>query len=304
MLWLLLALIAHFGNALVFVVDKSLLSRGGNVADPLHYAFYSAVLAGAAVIILPWAYAPLTSFVFTWSVITGALHIIALWFFFIALKQGEPSRIVPITGSAVPIFTLVMAITWLGEKLTIQQLIGIGLLIIGGVLLSISLGQVKKIPPSILGVSLLAGLFFAAYFAGVKYMYDNTQPFLAAFVYGRVIEAAVALVVLGPIVFWRQQPARRSRVKSKKKSAAIPLVFMGNKVLAAGAFLLQNYALSLGSVTVVNALQGTQYVFVLILAALISSRLPSLFKEEVHRVALLQKLAGIIVVSLGMFFLI
>ncbi len=316
MLWLLLALTAHLGNAVVFVIDKSLLAGKSTIAEPWRYAFYSAVLAGAAIVILPWVYVPLTPFILMWSVLTGAAHIMALWLFFSALRGGEPSRIVPIAGSAVPVFTLVIAVTVLGEVLAAKQWGGVALLIIGGALLSISFGRAKKIPGSILLITLLAGLFFAAYFAGAKYLYDHSSPFLAVFVYGRFFESLLALLVLGPLV-WLKRERRLPRDRltilrgPKKKRSWVagrsilpPAFFVSNKVLAAGAFLLQSYAISLGSVTVVNALQGTQYLFVLLLAAAVSQFLPNLFKEELHRVALTQKLAGIAAVAVGLVLLV
>ena len=76
-------------------------------------------------------------------------------------------------------------------------------------------------------------------------------------------------------------------------------MFVANKALAAGAFILLNYAISLGSVTVVNALQGTQYVWLLLLAAAVSAGWPKLFREELSRVAVWQKVAGVVLVSLG-----
>ena len=76
-------------------------------------------------------------------------------------------------------------------------------------------------------------------------------------------------------------------------------VFVGDKLLAAGAFLLQSYAISLGSVTVVNALQGTQYVVLLLIAAAVSVRWPQLFHEEFSRVAWWRKIGGVVLVSLG-----
>lgn len=81
-------------------------------------------------------------------------------------------------------------------------------------------------------------------------------------------------------------------------------VFMANKALAAGAFILLNYAISLGSVTVANALQGTQYVFLLLLATAVSVGWPKLFREELSRMAVWQKVSGIVLVSLGVVLLV
>jgi len=315
MLWILLALGAHAGNALVFVVDKSLLNKGDSkLGRPLNYTFYSAVLAGAAIIILPFSYSPITSFVLQWGMLAGLLHIVALWFFFNALKAGESTRVVPIAGSAVPLFTLVFGVTFLGEIFVAKQLVAVALLIIGGAALSISVSGVKGLRGKAMIWALISGLFFAGHFATMKFVYDGGQPFLATFVYSRVIEAVLALLIFLPPrvlsrLFPRPTPLRSSRsfagqAARSKVGVVNAGVFVANKVLAAGAFMLQNYAISLGSVTVVNALQGTQYIFLLLLAAAVSIWWPKLFQEELKRVAVGQKIVGIALISLGLIFLI
>ena len=52
MISVFLALSAHIGNALVFVVDKTLLGGRSNISDPARYTFFSSLLAGAAVFLL------------------------------------------------------------------------------------------------------------------------------------------------------------------------------------------------------------------------------------------------------------
>lgn len=305
MSWLLLALLAHFGNALVFVVDKSLLSGKSGLADPVRYTFYSALLAGAAIVILPWSYVPLTGFILIWSLVAGLLHIIALWLFFNALRGAEPSRIVPVAGSAVPFFTLIISHYFLNESLAAPQWFAIFLLICGGVLLSINFRTTRRIPVLMITFAVLSGLCFAAYFACVKYLYDNSPSFLGSFVYSRVVESLIALTVIGPLLWLRSgRTAAPTKARSGGQKIVAPSLFVGNKVLAAAAFLLQNYAISLGSVTIVNALQGTQYIFVLILAAVVSVKFPQLFGEELHRVALTQKITGVLAVTIGLFMLI
>lgn len=287
-------------NALVFVVDKSLLTGKSVLGRPVRYAFFSGLFAAAAVVILPWAPVWPSAFLIYWSVIAGLCHLAALWLFFTVLKKGEPSRVVPIVGSAVPLFTLIFAGVVLGERWSAWQLAGVAALIVGGAVLSVRVDQFKKVRGKLLVIILLSGALFAAYFSLAKYIYDfSGQSFLAAFAYSRIVEGLLALVVLGPIIYLLP---KEKKLKRRKKSVSVGIgsVFVGNKVLAAGAFLLQSYAISLGSVTVVNALQGTQYVFLLILAAAVSVWWPGFFKEEMGRVVLGQKAIGIALVGCGL----
>jgi uncharacterized membrane protein len=304
MFWILLALLAHTGSAVVFVVDKSLLGSKSEVSNPLKYAFYSALLAGVAIVILPFSYAPLTSFVLSWSALAGFFHIVALWLFFRALKSGESSRVVPVAGSTVPLFTFIFALMFLGETLSGRHVLAVLLLIIGGALLSVKIIGGRGLSSKVILGAIISGVFFAGYFATMKFVYSNTDSFLATFVYSRVAEALLALVVLYPFVLAGKKKDMQVASAGKKKSLVIGSVFISNKILAAGSFLLLNYAINLGSVSVVNALQGTQYLLLLLLAVMVSAWWPKLFKEEISRVVMGQKVLGIIFLGAGLAFLI
>lgn len=326
MFWVLLAVAAHAGNALVFVVDKSLLGGKSRVSDPLRYTFYSAALAGAAVVLLALDYVPLTMFVVGWSALAAVLYVAALWVFFAALKKGEPSRVVPISGSAVPAFTLLLAATFLGEVLSGRHWLAVLLLLAGGVLLSVRWRGVKGLSAGVLAGAVASGLLFAGYYAVMKHVYMNTDSFLAVFAYSRVVQAVLAVGVFGSWLllsrrgvrdFYKIPPnpplSRGALIPAGKRApldkggqggvggrrGVLAVVFIANKTLAAGAFILLNWAISLGSVTVANALQGTQYMFLLLLAAAVSVWWPKLFREELSRVAVWQKVGGIGLISLG-----
>lgn len=296
MLWIFLALLAHMANGAVFIVDKSLLAGRSALSRPLQYALYSAALAVCAVVLLPFASIVVTPFVIFWAVIAGFIHIIALYVFFVAMRFGEPSRIVPITGSAVPLFTILFAVIFLGEVFTFWQYVGILLLIVGGAFLSIRRTTYLLLP-------VLAGVLFAAYFVITKHMYTNAEAqFLSVFIATRVIEGVMALCAIAVVVPLSQNGrgsiALAGGVRGKGARGS-SFIFFLNKVLAAGAFLLQSYAISLGSVSIVNALQGVQFVIVFLLAMLFSTTFPKIFTEDMGASAILQKTVGIICMSIG-----
>ena len=304
MIWILLAILAHVGNGFVFIVDKSLLRTKTAIGKPIAYALYSAAFAGLSILLIPWAHISITTFLLFWACMAGAVHIAALYMFFTAMRAGEPSRVVPITGSAVPLFTILFALTFLGEQFTTKEGIGMALLLIGGMILSV-IGTVKKShkKQGAWILPIIAGVLFAAYFAITKYIYaHDADQFLGIFIITRVVEAAIALggialMTKGFITLFARK--KKSATHKRSRIGATSIVFVCNKTLAAGSFLLQTYAISLGSVSVVNALQGVQYVFVLILAVLVSLFLPKIFSEEIGKGTLLQKIAGIVLVSFG-----
>lgn len=295
-------------NAVVFVVDKGILeAKGSSVSQPARYAGLSGVVAGLAGVLLFFSYTPLTGWIAIWSLLAGMFWLGALWFFYIALKEGDPSRVVPLVGSAVPIFTLLFAWGWLGERLDWKMLVGILLLIVGGLVLSLPLisanGSVSKsknwqLSGRILGAILLSGAFFAAHFAVAKYIYAAPLPFLALFAYVRVGVGVVSLGLL--ILLIRRRHTAKKIGLAKKTGWIVASAFLLSKGLGMIALLLQNYAIKVGSVSAVNALQGTQYVFLLILAVLVSVWMPKVFKEALSGVVLWQKVSGIVLIGLGL----
>lgn len=298
---ILLALVAHAGNGVVFILDKGLLGTKSDAGDPKKLAFYSALLSAVAIVLVAIDFQLPNTFAITWSLVAGFCFVIALWLFFSALDSDDASRVVPITGSAVPLFTVVFAYMFLQETFSGRQLLAIAGLIAGGAVLSIGIKTVRSLSTNTVLLALGAGAAFAGYFASVKYLYDSFDSFWSAFGYNRFATALVALVLLGPYMLRtsKKRTALRKK-KTRKRSFAIVGIFLASKVLSTAMFLLQSYAIKIGSVSIVNALQGTQYLFVLVLAIVLSRMLPRLYKEEIGRVAIMQKVAGIGTISAGL----
>lgn len=303
MWWLVYALLAHVLNASVFVIDKSLLASSSRISSPIRYAAWSGAAASSAVLLLYFSYVPVTAEVAAASLLAGVCWVAALWTLYVALKRGEPSAVVPLSGSAVPVFTWLSAVLFLGERLDGQSILAVVTLVAGGTLLSIRWSRRVQRQPRIFVMAVLSGLLFAIYFAVVKYVYIIFPHFLAAFAYSRIGVGVAGLVLLG-LVAGRADKRVLLKADRQKTTAKIAGAVVVSKTLGVIALLLLNYAISLGSVTVVNALQGTQYVFLLGLAVLVSRYYPRLWKEEFSQVTLARKLSGIGLVGLGLVMLV
>ncbi|MFA5024811.1 MAG: hypothetical protein WC523_07760, partial [Patescibacteria group bacterium] len=73
------------------------------------------------------------------------------------------------------------------------------------------------------------------------------------------------------------------------------------RLCAAAAFIMINWAISLGNVAVVNALQGVQYLFLFVIIILISNKFPKMLNEQLGGGVLLQKLIGTVMICLGLY---
>jgi drug/metabolite transporter (DMT)-like permease len=319
-MWLLVAILAYLINAGVYVADKFLLSR--RFHSSIAYAFYVCVWSFLNILLL--VFAPWSP---NWCELlldlsAGLLFFATLVFWYKALHQSEATRVVPIVGALLPVFSFGLGYIFLGEKLSERQLLAFVILIIGGVLISIKhtrfyevravIDRFKGIFGNVLGNihavyrptqrlivnSIVAAFFFAAGYVLIKYIY-STQPFLGAFVWSRLGSFLGALLIL-LVPAWRRLISEHTGEMSRPQNW---LFFFLTRIAAAAAFILLNWAISLGNVALINSLQGAQYVFLFLIVLFLSSRYPKTLKEEMGGGVLFQKIIGALLIGIGLYML-
>ena len=133
MTWLIVTIASYFINAGVYVGDKFLLSK--KIHSSIAYAFYVgiwSILNFVLLIFAPWVPGPRELMI---DLFAGALFLLTLVFWYKALHQSEATRVVPIVGALVPIFSFILSFLFLGETLNQSQLVAFFILIAGGVLI-------------------------------------------------------------------------------------------------------------------------------------------------------------------------
>jgi drug/metabolite transporter (DMT)-like permease len=290
-LWIPLALGAHFLLAFNGVADKFLLSKA--VRHPIAYAFYTGITGP-----LVWVIAP---FGFRWigisdlfiAIMGGVCFPVALYFFDTAIQQTSISRILPIEGGLVPIFTLVFAYVLLGERLTPQQLSAFIFLVIGAVLISFRY-QRGGWHAVALGNAAVAAILFALSATITKYIFDQSN-FVSGLIWTRLG------FFLASLSFLVAPRARRAIFDTPKQvSSGNKLLYYSTRITGMLAGFMQNLAVAWGSVTIVNALQGVQFVFLLMATSILSLRFPKILKEKITGAILVQKILAIIAIGVGL----
>lgn len=297
--WLLIAIIAHFLSALVFIFDKYLLSN--TALRPAAYAFYTGTLGGLSILLFPFGFTLIPAEQIVISFVAGISFVLAILFFYKSVQMGEVSRIVPIIGGLVPIFTFVLTYFFLDERLSSNQLIAFSSLVIGGIVMAWPRKQVRVvsgiIKPSLikrLPLAVIAALLFASSYVLTKIIFSD-QIFINGFIWIR-LGGVIGAILLFLVPVSRKVILETSE-KIKSKTGGLALVSKG---LSGVAFILLNYAIFLGSVALVNALQGVQYIFLLILALFLSKKFPRVIKEQVNQSALIQKTVAILFIIMGL----
>ncbi len=316
-MWFPITVIAYFLNAGVYTADKYFLSK--KIHSSISYAFYVGIWSICNAILLAFNW-----FMPSWQwliidFIAGFLFLWALIAWYKALHQSEATKVVPLVGVLIPVFSLLLSYVFLGTVLNQQTLLALFVLITGGALISLKHKEEGKIKYLIHKVraffgfkdaeahsvrrliinSIIAAFAFASYYVLVKYIYLH-QPFLGSYIWTRIGGFIGALLLI--VIPYN----RRIIFTTEKRKVAIknlPL-FLSIRLLATVAFILLNYAISLGDVAIINALQGIQYVFLIIIVIVLSEKYPDILKEEINKKVLTQKFVGVVMIGIGLYLLI
>jgi len=297
--WIYIAVIAYFLTALNSVVDKYLLGR--SIPHPVVYAFYVGIFSIFSVVLTPFGFDWPGWAQFLAAMYVGIVFLFALISFFTALKADEASRIVSIVGGITPIFIFILSYIVFGGALGHHhEYFALALLVLGTIIISVRRGQRcgifefnKHECVRSTEFALLAAFFFALFFVSAKFVFAN-QEFISGFVWTRIGSFVAALLLL-------LIPHTRRLIFSttKKVGAKMGSLFVANKTLAGISFLMLNYAISIGNITLVNALEGVKYVSLLLLVFIISKFMPRILREETTFLIFMQKTVAVILIFIG-----
>lgn len=301
MSWLFFAVSAYFIGGITAVLDKIILIRA--IPKPILYAGFGGLFAIYAVFLIPFGFdvGPLleNQILILLGLLSGMAFTFGLYFLYTSVSLEEISRIAPVFGAMVPVFTLILGTVFSVEKLDNLQLLAFFLLLLGGILVSLKIGDLQPISSKAILAAAAGAFLFAVSFVLIKVVYTETS-FLNGYITGRIGEVMAGILLLS-----FAEIKNNIRIKDYWLSlagAALGLFFL-NKVLAIGFFVLQNYAVYLGSVSLVQALMGLQPVFILIFTIFLSYKIPLLLTEKISFKVLLIKFIAIILIGAGLYIL-
>ncbi len=290
-IWILYAIIAYILFSLNGIADKFLLTHVER--HPIVFVFYTSVTTPFVFLLAPFGLRMLSLPDLAVAITAGIAFAVGLYYLYSATQKTSVSRILPIQGGLVPVFTLVLAFFLLNERLSLMQDTAFLLLVSGAVLMSLKREDGGWIAKA-LKEAVIGALLFALSLVLTKYVYDHSN-FISGIIWTRVGFFLVAMSILISKK-WRQE-IFQAPGKAKAKNIAL---YYGARINGGIAGLLQNYAISLGSVTIVNALQGIQFAFLLGLTVLLSLYWPKVLKETIDRKILVQKFIAIILITGGL----
>jgi len=288
-MWVIFSILAALCWAIVNIVDKYILTKW--VRQPIILVIILAIIGLIASIIVYFIYgfSYLSYFNIILAFIAGIFYILMAIFYFRAVKIEEVSRVIPLFFLS-PLFILIFAGIFLGEVFILSQYLGIILLMVGAILISskglsrISLGKAFWwMMLSVIAISINALL--------TKYLL-NFADYWTIFAWTR-IGAAIGIIPITYIYL----PELINTVKQYGKK--VVAVISANETLNLFGILSVTIAVSIGYVTLVNALSSVQPFFLLLFAVILSIFYPSILKEEIGKSVIFQKLLAIILMFIG-----
>ena len=287
--WVGLAIAAQALAAVSIFVDRYVLTHSKGIGSPVAYAFYVSLLSGFVIVLLPFGVIAAPSLiVIEISLVMAAAFIVALILLYRALKEGTASDVMPVVAAFSAIASFVLAYIFLDESLPHAFIISVGLFIIGTFLIS----QFRFTTRSVLLI-IVAGLLFGGSTFLAKLIFLETT-FWDGFFWSRMANVLGAVLLL----MW---PGNMQAIfhGTKQSSHGTRWVVIGNKTLSGIAGVMMFFAISLGSVSVVNAMAGLQFAFLLVFAYLFADHFPKVLQGEVEPKGLQHKLYGVALVVLG-----
>jgi len=297
MTWIFITILAYFLFSVVFLVDKYLLTS--SIPNPKVYVFYVGALGTLAILLVPFTgfYFPENKEILL-GILSGFSFICGLFWFFKGLSIYEASRVAPAVGGLIPLFIFILIfIASKGQAtLSLPHTLAFLLLVSGSIVIISE--RNKFINLKSLKISALSAFLLSLSFVFLKYLF-LAAPFWTGFILKSLggTLAALCFFIIFPEI---KEVILKPKEKSSKKTGVI---FLANQSVGAGASILQNWAVSLAPlayIAFINALQGIQYVFLLIFAAFFSFKFPRLLKEEISKAVIIQKIAAILLIGAGL----
>jgi drug/metabolite transporter (DMT)-like permease len=225
-------------------------------------------------------------------IMASGLLIMAATYLYLAALQTEEVSVVAPFFQASPLFAYGLGYVVLGETLTTAQILGGGLIVAGGLMLTVRLGEAAfKLRTAVLMLACafavsLTSLIFKIFAVRVDFWTTTFWTFVGQAIFGAVVLS---------ISRYRQEFHTLLR-NSLKPLLTINAV---NELINLGATLGARYALVLAPLSLVQAITSTTPLFVFLFGIALTVFFPAIGREDLSTHELLRKGGAAILVFVG-----
>lgn len=293
MSWIIFAIGAHFFWAIGNVADKYVVSH--RVKNPYVYQVWLTMLSAIYIVFIPFVDFVIPRGINLWLLFIGAMLFLFGSFPYIKAMQIEEASRVNLWWNLIPVFSLLLGWLFLGETLSLGQIIAFCLLLSGGLIASLHLGgRYRSLRFSrAFYLMVLACILYALYGVILRYVGGSMNP-ISSFLWLNIL-----MLPLVPFLFFHRRFRQDFLAELRGRSLSfLGLLFL---ILTVGdlALLFNITALRQGPVALVFAMEGWQAVFVFLLAVIITLFRPRLLKEDLTTANTLLKIAALLMIVVG-----
>jgi uncharacterized membrane protein len=285
----LIAIIAHGLIGVSLVWDKVLLKRP-QTKNLLSYVFWLGVISVFGLFLIPFGFKLPAAGLALMGFAAGLLDLVASYFYYAALKDGEASEELAAMGGFSPVATALLSIPLLKAPVG-GQFVGFSVMTVGGfVMFFAEKRPLRKMLPKVVIASACFGMTNVLQ----KIVFNETN-FVTGYVFFTFGTFAGAMAMLIPRS-WRSQIFEYS----EEATPGSKFWYMVNRLLAGVGSFLVVYAISRATPALVEAISGVRYVIIFIGAYGITRMKPSWFREDFSMRALVFKAAATCLVIAGL----
>lgn len=287
---IVLAIVGNLILGISLIFDKIFL-RDRVTGSTLTYIFWIGILNVFGLLVAPFGFLVPDTNTILLSFGAGIILFLASSAYYFALNAGEASQTLAIVGGFAPLATIGIAQFFSLSPLNIAEEIALGFLVIGGFAMFLSERvNFKKIFILVLFASLLLGLGSVLQ----KIIFTHTN-FVSGFVLIKIGTIfATLMLLLVPRV--RQTVFQDSRSTHPKHR----FLFLGNRLLAGLAVLLLFYAVSLEHPALIEAISGSRYAIIFLIAIFLTKFKPVWLRETFTGWTSFGKILGTLLITIGL----
>jgi len=301
--WFLFALVGPILWSIVNHIDKHILSNyseGKGVGAILVFSCLSSVFVLPLIFVMEYQeLGQVTGNALLSLLLIGFMSATAFYFYLKAMDSEEASVVVPMF-QLIPVFGYVLGYTILDEVLNTMQMVSCLVIISGIIIISINTEERNKISvkKQTLVYATMSSFLFALHDTLFKKIALVESFWVATFwQYLGICLFGLALILL--------KKEFRNDLQYMFQGSARKMIALNvmSEVLYVAGNLANNFATMLAPIALVLVVSSYQSVFVLLGSLILAVFVPSLAREHISRLALIQKCISIVLIIIGSYFL-
>ena len=299
--WFLIALIAPVLWAITNHIDKYLISKyfkGGSIGALMIFSSIIGFLLLPIIYFIEPNVLNIEISIILILVFNGILYVVGLLPYFYAIEKDEASIVVPLF-QLIPLFSYILALFALDEKLTSLQIIASLLIVIGAVLISINFDNGKEKFKSKVFWLMVLSSFLVALNGLIFKIFAIKESYWTSGFWEYVGFSIFAIVLILFVKSYRKQ----FLYVFKNNKVVVLSINGANEILNIIAKLSMNFATILAPLALAWVVNGFQPFFVLLFGVMLAMFFPKLTDESLNKKHILQKVIAILIMFAGTYLL-